>query len=145
MAWPRPSLKGTGVVDIARLQVRIVPNQVIDFADTNQGDPETPGLEAGTYKRPRGHVHSVTEDLQVVCSCGRSVRSVLVNRMIDRKEWNRLSGTPGYHFVYDEGGMVCVATTRFVCSLEQLPEGMTHCNEAEYTRFLPVTAWLQRA
>jgi hypothetical protein len=138
-------IKGTGVVDIERLNVRIVPHQVIDFSETNRADSGTPGIEAPAYTRPRGHRQYIDAELNVRCTCGRPVYSVLVNRMLDRKEWTRLSGTPGYNFVYEDGGMICVATTRYVCGLDQIPEGMTHCTEAEYTRFRPVTAWLQRA
>lgn len=136
--------KGQAVVDIVRLGIRLVPHQIIDFTETNQADSSTPAIEAPAYKRPTGHKHYVAADLTVHCSCGHKVFTVLVNRQLERKEWLRLSGTPGYHFVYEDGGMVTVATTRFVCSLEQIPEGMTHANEAEYTRFRPLTTWLQR-
>ncbi|SDP33825.1 hypothetical protein SAMN04487914_108121 [Arthrobacter sp. ok909] len=137
-------VKGVGVVDIDRLNVRIVPHQVIDFSATNQPDNSMPAIEAPAYKRPTGHKHYIDTDLTVRCSCGRRVFTVLVNRQLERKEWTRLSGSPGYNFVYEDGGMVTVATTRYVCSLEQIPDGMTHCTEAEYTRFRPVTSWLQR-
>lgn len=141
----RAKNKGLGVVDIARLALRLVPHQIIDFAETNRADTSTPALEAPAYTRPTGHKHYIDEAGKVRCSCGRPVSTVLVNRQLDRKEWTRLSGSPGYNFVYEDAGLVTVATTRYVCSLEQIPEGMTHCTDAEYTRFRPVTAWLQRA
>lgn len=141
----RAKNKGIGVVDVVRLALRLVPNQIIDFTPTSRGDNNLPALEAPAYKRPTGHKHYIDEENRVRCTCGRRVSTVLVNRQMERKEWTRLSGTPGYNFVYEDGGMVTVATTRYVCSLDQIPEGMTHCTDAEYTRFRPVTAWLQRA
>lgn len=136
--------RGLGVMSIPRLGRKVVPSQITTWEPTTQAPDDALALGAGTT-RPLGHVHRVDKAGALVCSCGRPVMAVLAKRLVERRDYQKFAGTPGYHYLYDSDGMICVATTRFVCQIEMLPLDMEECSEAEYARLGHHTSWLAAA
>lgn len=137
------------VINIPRIDQPIVPHQIISYTWVFMPDGTDPlALEDGVTDpivRSAGHAHKIEASGAVRCSCGLRVRTMLVVRQVDKAEFKRLSGYPGFHFLYEESGMMNVVTTRFACAPAQLPEGMRECSDSEYKRFTQYFAWLQRS